>query len=236
MFDNEVVDTIEQPESTQTQEVQAPEQKPQPQQETSADRNFRALREKAEKAERERDEAIRLLQEREAAKQQLEEDDDIRIGPDDLAEGKHLTKVQRKIQKLESQLKQYQQVTTAQTTEARIKSQFPDFEQVVTKDNIELFKASYPEIAATLNTSTDLYNTAVSAYTLLKKFGFAQEQPYNAEKQRVEENISKPRPVTSISPQKGDSPMSRANAFAEGLTEDLKTQLLKEMHAARKNY
>lgn len=36
-----------------------------------------------------------------------------------------------------------------------------------------------------------------------------------------------------LSPQQGDSPLSKANAFANGLTEDLKKQLQKEMFEAR---
>ena len=38
-----------------------------------------------------------------------------------------------------------------------------------------------------------------------------------------------------MSPQQGDSPLSRANAFANGLTPELRVQLIKEMEEARKN-
>jgi len=51
----------------------------------------------------------------------------------------------------------------------------------------------------------------------------------------VQANTAKPRPLTSVSPQSGESPLSRANAFAEGLTPELKKNLFKEMQEAKKN-
>ena len=78
-------------------------------------RQFANLREKAERAERERDDALRILREVEYSRRNqqapliAEDDDSFTIGPDDLAEGKHLSKVQKKIQKLEQQLKNYLQ-------------------------------------------------------------------------------------------------------------------------------
>lgn len=207
--------------------------------EAQKDRNFRALREKAERAERERDEMARRLQEldarRDAKEEKEEEDDNFSIGDDEVAEGKHLSKVARKIKRLEEQLSKYQQQTTVSTTEARLKAQYPDFDTVVNKDSIDELKRSYPDIAATLNSSPDLYNTASSAYTLIKKLGIYQEDNFVADRARAQSNAAKPRPLTSVSPQQGESPLSRANAFANGLTDDLKKQLHKEMIDAIKN-
>lgn len=207
--------------------------------ESPADRNFRALRQKAERIERERDEALRKLQEVEAARQPnpaaTQEDVEINIGDDDLAEGKHLRKVSTKMKRLEEELKQYKQQASLSAIEIKLKSQYPDFDKVVSKDNIEALKDSYPELAATLSASSDVYATAVSAYTMIKKFGIAQEEaPYDAEKILAQRNAAKPRPLASVSPQQGDTPLSRANAFANGLTDELKAQLRKEMEDARK--
>jgi hypothetical protein len=198
--------------------------------------SFRALRAKAERIERERDDAIRKLKESESKYRQPEEDDEIRLNPDDLAEGKHLTKVANKIRKLEDQLKNYQQQSNEYSIESKIKTQYPDFDKVVTKDTVELLTAAYPELAHTLNSSPDLYSKAVSAYTLIKKFGIQPEEPYSEEKERAIRNSVKPKPLASISPQQGESPLSRANAFSNGLTEDLKAQLYKEMMEHRKSY
>jgi hypothetical protein len=163
------------------------------------------------------------------------ESDEIKLGDDELAEGKHLAKVSNKIRKLEDQLKQYQQVSTEQTIEAQIKAQYPDFDKVVTKDTIEQLKNDYPDIAATINTSPDLKSKAITAYTLMKKLGIYTEDIYEKDRLVAQKNSAKPRPVNSISPQQGETPLSRANAFANGLTEDLQKALHKEMIEAMKN-
>ena len=200
-------------------------------------RNIRYMRERAEQAdrlERERDELARKLAESQARPQQQEENYDLGLGENDLAEGKHLSKVQKEIVALKKELSQYKQQTAQQVTEARIKSQYPDFDNIVSQENIRALQQQFPEIANTLNSSTDLYSTAVSAYTMIKKLGIVKEPNYNtAEKQQAMKNMAKPKPLASLSPQQGDSPLSHANAFANGLTDDLKKQLAREMFAAR---
>jgi hypothetical protein len=56
-----------------------------------------------------------------------------------------------------------------------------------------------------------------------------------ADRAAAQKNASKPKPLASVSPQQGDSPLSRANAFANGLTPELQKQLRQEMEEARKN-
>jgi hypothetical protein len=205
-------------------------------------KNFAALREKAERAERERDEALRILREVESSSRRnqplpIEEDDSISIGPDDLAEGKHLSKVQQKIKKLEKQLKDYEQKATESMLETQLRVNYPDFNVVVSRENLELLRNEYPEIAATINSSQDHYSRAAAAYKLIKKLGINQTVSYDADKLKVHQNAQKPRPLASVSPQRGDSPLSRANAFADGkLSDELAKQLFKEMNDARKGY
>lgn len=208
--------------------------------EISAKESFQQLRQKAQKLENERNEALRIAQELHAKlnpqqQPKVEDEVDYRINPDDLVEGKHLNKFEKKIKKLEDQLKNYQQQTTESTIEVKLKNQFPDFDKIVSRENVELLKEAYPELAQTLNSSSDLYSKAVSAYTLIKKFGIHQEEPYKADIERAKTNAAKPKPLASIAPQQGDSPLSRANAFASGLTDDLRKQLHKEMLDAMKN-
>jgi hypothetical protein len=205
--------------------------------------NFRAMKRKAEAAERERDEALKLLKklaaQQEALKpepQEPEEVDTFGMNPDDLVEGKHLSKVAREIKALKQQLDAAQNQNYMSTTEARLKAQFPDLDKVLTPDNIETFKYAYPELASTIDSTKDIYTKAVSAYTMIKKFGVYQEPGFNAEKEIAKKNAAKPRPLASVAPQQGDSPMSRANAFANGLTKELQEQMWKEMSQARKDY
>lgn len=207
-------------------------------------RNFKALKEQHDKVTKERDEAFKKLQEYEAAlkgdknlhQETQEEDYEINIGDDELAEGKHLSKVSKKIKKLESKLQEYERRSVLSSTELRLKAELPDFDKVVTADNIKTLSATYPEIALTLEATTDLYAKAKSAYTIIKNMGIAVEDIYEPEKEIVKKNMAKPRSTSSIAPQQGETPLQKANLFANGLTEELKAHLRREMDEARKHY
>lgn len=211
-------------------------------QEPDAARNFRALREakdKAErdreKAERERDEVLKIMTQMQSHKKSdvVEEESDARLNPDDFVEWKY---VDKEIKKLKSELKNYQTQSAVAVTEARIKSEYPDFDDVVSQNNVAQLSSQYPQLADAIGSTSDLYSKAVSAYTLIKKLGISPEDDtYAKDRERARTNAAKPRPLASVSPQQGESPLSRANAFAEGLTEDLKNQLLKEMKDAIRN-
>ena len=197
--------------------------------------NMRNMREAKERAERDRDavlKRIEAIEEAQKQKQQAEAPkppEDFSVAPDDLVEGKHLSKYERKIKELEAQLQRNNQQATATAVEAKLYSQYPDFNTVVTEDNVKMLSSLHPELAQTINASGDLYNKAVSAYTLIKKLGITPQNTYDAERARAQDNAAKPRPLASVSAQQGDSPLTKANAFADGLTEDLKKKLHKEM-------
>lgn len=203
--------------------------------------NFKALRESKDKAERERNDAMTKLAEYEKQKfavkppTQSESDDfGLGLGEDDLAEGKHLKKINDHIKKLEEQVKGYQRQSSESAVETKLKQQYPDFDKIVSKDNIDLLRSLHPEIAQTINSSNDLYSKAVSAYTMIKKLGIIKEDNFQQDRDLAQKNAAKPKPLTSVSPQQGDSPLSNANAFANGLTDDLKKQLYREMIDAAK--
>ena len=117
----------------------------------------------------------------------------------------------------------------------RLKTQYPDFDNIVSRENLESLRLAYPEIAQTINSSSDLYSQAVSAYTMIKKLGIGVEDSFIEEKAAIQRNAAKPKPLASINPQQGDSPLSKANAFATSgkLTDELKAQMLKEMNEFR---
>ena len=223
------------------QEPKIAPQPPEAPKETAAAKSFRELRQKTERLERERDEALRYAQqlaEKQQAKQaEAPQDEEINLADEDLAEGKHLRKMTNKMKALENKLKEYERSTSEATIELKLKSQYPDFDKIVSRENIDLLRETFPELAATINSSnSDLYTKGVTAYTMIKKLGIHQEPEVTYEQQAVQRNIAKPRPVSSLSPQQGESPLTKANAFAHGLTEELKAQLRKEMDAARKGY
>lgn len=209
----------------------------------SAQENFKELRLAKEKAERERDALMQQMmamynQQKPEGKvspvEQIEEDiSNFSIDEDALVEGKHVKKVVNEIKNLKSQLKSYQNQTKEMAIESKIKNDFPDFEKVVSVQNVEILNQSFPEIAQSLKDTQDLYNKAAAAYRIIKTFGIHKDI-HEVDRARAIANAQKPRPLASVSPQQGDSPLSKANAFANGMTPELKEQLRKEMAAARK--
>ena len=254
MFDDEKIveavqevqqeEQVEQPETTEQETEQAKpyalqqEKGELPRSESPAERNFRAMEAKMRRIERERDEALRLAQEKENISHE-EPDEEINIGDEDISEGKHIKAVYRvmdkKIKRLEEQLKKNEQASTTMSAEAMLKAQYPDIEKVVTKENLDALREADPEFAEMLRTSSSFRAKAVSAYKHIKKLGLYVEDTYMADRAAAQKNASKPKPLASVSPQQGDSPLSRANAFANGLTPELQKQLRQEMEEARKN-
>jgi len=226
----------------ETVEAAQPEPAPAPAPKPSAyskEENMALLRERARKAEAEREELMRQLQSYQQKPiqnqtQASQETEDLSIGADDLVEGKHLTKLQKKIRNLEEQITQSKQQTQSWSTEARLKHQYPDFDKVVSASNIASLSEMYPDVAKTIGDSQDLYSKAVTAYTVIKNLGIYTDD-FQKDKVIAAQNSVKPRPLTSIAPTQGDTPLSRANAFADGLTDDLAKQLRQEMFQAMKN-
>ena len=204
-----------------------------------AQESWKILREKADCAEKRAAELERMLLEREKEHDhddEPEENLDISIEDDSLVEGKHLSKVSKKIQNLEKQLRQYEKQSSVTSTETRLKAKYADFDAVVSIENLDHLRNVYPEIAQTIDSSNDLYSKAVTAYTMIKRLGILpQEDVFKNEKEMAHRNSLKPKSLASISPQQGDSPLSKANAFANGtLTEDDKSRIWKEMNQYRR--
>jgi hypothetical protein len=204
------------------QEVAAP-------QETSEQRNFDALRQAKEAAEHERDTYRRQLEaQRQQQQPQPQPQKQTVLGDDDLVEGRHIKAADERYKKVANQLRQ-------ELTETRLKVQYPDFDSVVNSNTVAQLKTAYPELAATLSQSTDFYNTGVSAYTLIKKLGIYDGKDHSSNQKIVQDNSAKPRPLSSVSPQQGESALSHANAFAKGpLTPELKKKMYQEMMEARR--
>ena len=233
--ENEVVEesviSASGPVDTEQPEVPAPA----PVQESSSERNHRALAETNKRITRERDDALRLLQEKQSIAKQEEPDDDIVIGNDEIAEGKHISKLNREIKKIREELKTYKQTSATMSVEAMLKAQYPDIDKVVSKENLDVLREQDPEFAEMLDTSTSFKAKAISAYKHIKKLGIYVDDTFKSDCETAQSNAAKPKPLVSVSPQQGDSPLSRANAFAAGLTPELKAELRKEMEEARKN-
>jgi Asp-tRNA(Asn)/Glu-tRNA(Gln) amidotransferase C subunit len=218
-----------------------------PQEDSYQARNFRTLRDDKARSDRERDEALAKLRayemqqynmQQQAQQQSTQEieDVDIEIGTDDIAEGKHIKALAAEVKKLRGMVKQTEQRSTVMTEESKLLAKYPDYYNIVSSDSIARLQAEDPELAQVLGTSTDVYGAKAMAYKAIKKMAAVKVEPtYEAEKAQIQKNAAKPKPLASLSPQQGDSPLSRANAFANGLTPALQEQLRREMNDARRN-
>src|SRR5690606_14273823 len=206
-----------------TQEVQehAPETPPVEDKESVQAKNFRQLRQAAEQLKKERDEALARLQQT----QNKPADDNFSLSPDDLVEAKHLSPIQQKIKSLEDQIKKYESQSSELAVETRLKYQYPDFDKVVNETTVNALREQYPELASTINTSTDLYSKAASAYMLIKRLGILPDREVLTDQKKAEENRLKPRSLASVN--QSDSPLTKAHAFENGLTDELRAQLWK---------
>lgn len=233
-----VEEAVEQTEHEETPVEEEPKVvEPKKEEEDIAEKNFRNLRKAKEQLEEEKEQLMEYIK---TLKQNVppappEEDLEFTIGDDDFAEGKHISKVNKRIKKLEQQLLQSQAVSQEIAIENRLKTQYPDFEKVVNPETLKQLREIDPELSDIIYSGQDLYKKALTAYRSIKRYGIAGSEINTMNKEAVKNNNSKPRPLASVSPQRGDSPISRVNAFENGLTEELKTQLLKEMQEAIKN-
>lgn len=225
-------------EQTYNQEQPEGEVQDQKQEESVQAKNFRELRTQAEKYKKERDELLRHMQQQQQSSNQRSSSDDqedIQLNPDDLVEGKHLSLYSKKIKKLEEQLKNYESQSREMAIENKLKATYQDFDKVVNAQTVEVLKEQFPELYSTIASSSDLYGKGATAYTLIKRLGLVVDDETQREQSIAQKNLQKPRTLTSIA-KSNESPLSRAHAFENGLTEDLKKSLWKEMNDLRKGY
>jgi hypothetical protein len=224
---------------------EAPEPEQRRTESSDAERNFSELRKEKYRIAQERDEYARKLAQYESAllqstKPQSEqipvEDDDIVIGDEDVAEGKHVRKILKKYKKLEEELNKFKNRSAEELVETRIRARHPDYDLVVNSETLKMLATDDPELVNTIYSSPDVYNKALLAYKEIKRRGIVPSETYDTDKKRIQDNVSKPRPITSVTPRSSNTgPLSHANAFSEGLTDSLKAQLWKEMKEAMKN-
>jgi len=206
---------------------------------------FKTLREEKERAERERDDALRELQRSRQERNtspahapEYEADDgrEFDINNEDLVEGKHLKKLYKHVQQLQSKVDNYERNSASSNDETWLKVKYPDIEEVVTPENMELLRDIEPEIWQTIQNNPNFRSKAIAARNIIKKLGIVPDNKPQPDRDRALRNAYKPRPASSINTQQSDSPLQHANAFASGLTEELKKQLYNEMLEARRGY
>lgn len=242
-FENE---EVEEPQVQEAVEPDEEESQAPVQQESSKEYNMRLLRERAERAEREREEAMKYImslqqgqQQKQTTPTQQEDDFSIAIDDESLVEGKQLKELVKEVKNLRSTLKNYEQKykkTDEQTLEMRLQNQFPDFHQVVTYDNLAQLRQMNPDLADSILKNEDQYKQAKLAYEMVKQLGIYHDNSVVQQERIIaQKNVAKPKPLSSISPTQGETPLSRVNAFANSpLTKEVQKSLWEEMQQSMK--
>lgn len=196
--------------------------------------SFQEIRSKAEKLQRERDEAVATLRriEEYALQQQQqvkqpEPEPEPEYDDDDYIEGKQF---KNEINYLKRELNQFKQQAQSSSIEQQLRSKYNDFDKVMTYENIAKLRELKPEIAQALHQSPDLYNKAASTYTILKEMGIHQENTYEPERERAQQNFSKPQTAAAL--KKTESALSHASEFAGSrLDEKRKKEIWTQMQS-----
>jgi len=231
---------IEQNEGMNTQQS---EQK----QETDYAKNMRLLREKAERMERERDEALRRSNHYEQQmntrknneQQQQDEEDDLGVGSDDIVEGKHVKKIFNKfkneINDLKNQVNTYKQTSL----EARLIAHDKEFLNVVTAENIQKLREINPTLVEILNESKDEYKKLKAAYDAIIAANIYKKghgAPRDYESSLMENNSNRPKTASMLNKQPGKSALSEAHDFEHEVTEERMKKEWQEMQRIRQGY
>jgi hypothetical protein len=196
--------------------------------------NFRRLREQNRELERKMAELEANIKEAKKP-EQTEEIEDYELKDDDLTEGKHYKLLNKKVKTLNEALQKERIERDKLAIEARLRANYPDIFNVVTKDNMEELAAVEPDLVDSIVSSPNTYAQHVSAYKLIKKYGIGTQDPYADDKARAQKNMAKPKSAATVAPRQGESPLSDADRFSRGLTQELQNQLLREMDEAIAN-
>ena len=232
-------------------------------QKSQKDLNFEILREKNERLKLENAAALnRVKQYEEQAMQQQQASlnqapkqpayQPFDGGDDDLVEGRHVKDLYAQRKADREEMAAYKQQLKASSDEARFRSQYANVDKVLSAENIAKLGREEPEMAATLAAAPDFYTQAVATYKMMKKLGIYTEQAslehtsvehtsvedkYAADRALAQQNIQKPKPLASVSPQRGNSPLSMASSFANGSpSKEALAESYKEMEKCRKGY
>lgn len=161
--------------------------------------------------------------------------DELDLRDDDIAEGKHYKALKREVRQLNEAVAKANAEREKLAAEARLRANYPDIFSVVTKDNMEELAKVEPELVESIITSPNTYSQHIAAYKLIKKYGIGTQDPYAEDKARAQRNMAKPKSAATVAPRMGESPLSDAERFQNGMTPELQAQLLREMEEAIAN-
>jgi hypothetical protein len=247
---NEPVEQIAQPIVQQKKQIKAA---------TESWKEVRLAKEKAEQQAKELMSKVIAMQEAQLrSQQQAQQPKPVEVKewydelpPEDLTENKHIQRMAQDMRNMKAQLEEQRQITLKQQQEARdaaavarAKSQYPDMDKVVNKETIDALIELYPTEALEIEAIPNKYTQSVLAYTTIKNLGIykptenqMKKPAYESDILRAKVNAAKPRPMASVNPQQGESPLSQVNGFINGYaSEDMQAKYRAEMKAATERY
>lgn len=224
--------------------------------ESQQEKNFRALRKKAEQNDRENQELKQRLRAQEEFMKQLmqqnaprsqsvpeETDEFAGIDPTEYTNfgltakfvEKKLSKMEREIEKkAEQKYLEMEQKREASKFRDRLKSKYADFDDVVNSETIALLEEQEPELANTIAELKDPYKMGLQTYNLIKGMNFTSHMEGKKRQKEVTKKLEK-NEKTIQSPQAYNKrPM--AQAFSVGnMSEEEKTRMYEEMMGYARN-
>lgn len=205
--------------------------------------NLKNLREMKERLQWERDEAVRLLEQERAykqqQKQQAEDADDSGIEDEDLTAKKHVKKiVSQSVNKSNRALEEKLNRLETQLIERELSDEFPNFKNIVTDANLKKLAERYPHHVRNLSYSPNYKDRAAGAYDLIKQYGIDEEATKERDgdmvKQKIATNLARPKSSATVSPNTNSSSLAKQSDFSGELTETRKAQIWREMQEIKK--
>lgn len=225
---NEELEVTQNPVETQEAVVEQPEQPSI--KESQREINFRAMRERAERAEQ-RARELEAMAQRERAGEPEPEDDGFIEGRTFKKYTKSQKELEEKLEKTQKQLEYFSNTSI----EIQLRSKFSDFDKVVTDENMERLKAEKPGLYRSILHNPDLRDKGETAYDAISTY--LQPDKYKAQEKRLEENKAKPKSSSTISPQTSDSPLARAGDYdRRTISKDRRAELYREMQEFKRGY
>lgn len=218
-------------------EQELPEPKPV---EDKSQRNWRAMREQAERAKQLEREAAELARERDYYRQLADKKNEASqaeyLSATEERLAREMEELRRKIAQQEQETQKAKQQAAMSLAEQRLAQDYPDIKKVVTDENISLLQEQYPHLYNSVIASPDIYTVGSAAYEMIIAKGI-YKKPKVVSDAVVQRNTAKPRSSSTVAPQATESPISKAHNFMGNTiaSEDERKALYREMVQAAGN-
>ncbi len=181
--------------------------------EAKIDRDFNALRRKAEEAERKNQEYERYIQEQNAKKavEQPQEEDELNIDNEDYVQAKHIKTSTKNLKKeLNTTKKELQDLRqTISFLEAKVDTDtLKDFDSTVNDETLRRLAEKYPADYKSMMLNPNLKERSRTAYNMIRNYGINGNDTSRIDR-RIEENKLKPQLASLTSPQQPTSTLGK---------------------------